>query len=104
MPRANGQVEGINRSIIPVLTKLALEDPSKWYKFVHSVQRALNGTFQRSIGTTPFKLMFGVNMRSKLDLNVIEILEESSVNQFEEQREQGRSEAKIQIARIQLEN
>lgn len=104
MPRANGQVERINRSIIPVLSKLSLEDPTKWYKFVHSVQQALNGTFQLSIATTPFKLLFGVNMKRKLDLNVIEILEENFINQFEEQREQERSYAKSQIAKIQLEN
>lgn len=104
MPRSNGQVERINRSIIPVLSKLALEDPTKWYKFVSTVQQALNGTFQRSIATTPFKLMFGVNMKRKLDLNVLEILEENFIVQFEEQREQERSDAKNQIEKIQLEN
>lgn len=32
LPRANGQVERINRTIIPILAKLSLEDPTKWYR------------------------------------------------------------------------
>lgn len=56
LPRANGQVERINRTIIPVLAKLSIEDPTKWYKFVPRVQQTINATFQRSINTTPFEL------------------------------------------------
>lgn len=48
--------------------------------------------------------MFGVNMKHKLDLNVIEILEENFINQFGEHCLEERSEAKNQIAKIQLEN
>lgn len=104
MPRANGQVERVNESIIPVLSKLALDNPEKWFKYVSSVQQALNGTFHRSISTTPFKLLFGVNMKSKLNLNVLEALEESFIKQFEKQRDEERDEAKKQIIRIQDEN
>nr|XP_012217679.1 PREDICTED: uncharacterized protein LOC105669359 [Linepithema humile] len=32
LPRANRQVEKINRTIIPILTKLSLKDPTKWVK------------------------------------------------------------------------
>ncbi|GFY19521.1 hypothetical protein TNCV_4646941 [Trichonephila clavipes] len=34
VPRGNGQVERIHRTLIPVLTKLSIDDPTKWYKFV----------------------------------------------------------------------
>ncbi|GFV36566.1 hypothetical protein TNCV_2260851 [Trichonephila clavipes] len=52
--RANGQVERINRTIIPVLSKMSEEDPTKWFKHVPSLQEVLNSTLQRSINTTPF--------------------------------------------------
>ncbi|GFX75272.1 retrovirus-related Pol polyprotein from transposon 297 [Trichonephila clavipes] len=54
LPRANGQVERINRTIIPVLSKMTEDDPTKWFKHVPSLQEVLNSTFQRSINTTPF--------------------------------------------------
>lgn len=34
LPRANGQIERINRTIIPVLAKISIDDPTKWYKHV----------------------------------------------------------------------
>ncbi|GFX39857.1 retrovirus-related Pol polyprotein from transposon 17.6 [Trichonephila clavipes] len=34
VPRGNGQVERIHRTLIPVLTKLSLDDSTKWYKYV----------------------------------------------------------------------
>ncbi|XP_076660118.1 uncharacterized protein LOC143363405 [Halictus rubicundus] len=34
VPRGNGQVERTIRTIIPVLTKLSLDKPDQWYKFV----------------------------------------------------------------------
>ncbi|GFW65231.1 retrovirus-related Pol polyprotein from transposon 297 [Trichonephila clavipes] len=38
LPRANGQVERINRTIIPVLSKMSEDDPTKWFKHVPSLQ------------------------------------------------------------------
>ncbi|GFX99439.1 pro-Pol polyprotein [Trichonephila clavipes] len=34
VPRGNGQVERIHRTLMPVLTKLSLDDPTKWYRHV----------------------------------------------------------------------
>lgn len=104
LPRANGQVERINRCIIPILTKLSLNEPNKWYKNVSMLQQALNSTYQRSIATTPFKLLFGVHMRKKTDIQMIEALEEDFIKQYDEQRETERKDAKIQIQKIQAEN
>ncbi|GFT61616.1 transposon Tf2-6 polyprotein [Trichonephila clavipes] len=39
VPRGNGQVERIHRTLIPVLTKLSLDDSMKWYKYVDRLQR-----------------------------------------------------------------
>jgi len=52
LPRANGQVERLNRAIIAILSKLSI-DPTKWYKHVGKLQRILNSTYNRSIDTTP---------------------------------------------------
>ncbi|KAG5317260.1 POL3 protein, partial [Pseudoatta argentina] len=78
LPRANGQVERLNRTIIPVLTKLAM-NPTKWYKYVPIVQQTVISTFHRSISMTPFELLTG-------------------------DRDQLRKQAKEQIRKIQNEN
>lgn len=104
MPRANGQVERINRCIIPVLTKASMDDPTKWYKYVSALQQALNSTYQRSIATTPFQLLFGVPMRRKEDIRLSEFLEDDFRNQFIDDREEEREQAKAQIYRVQEEN
>ena len=104
LPRANGQVERLNRTIIPVLTKLTIDDPSKWYRYVERLQLVLNSTFQRSIGMTPFELLFGVQMRAEGDLMLKQLLEEEFQQGFEENREDLRKKAKEQIAKVQEEN
>ncbi|GFW21817.1 hypothetical protein TNCV_1235421 [Trichonephila clavipes] len=67
LPRANGQVERINRTIILVLSKMSEDDPTKWFKQVPSLQEVLNSTFQRSINSTPFELLFGTQINNKTD-------------------------------------
>ncbi|GFV30702.1 retrovirus-related Pol polyprotein from transposon 17.6 [Trichonephila clavipes] len=54
VPRGNGQVERIHRTLIPVLTKLSLDDSTKWYKYVDRLQRILNSTISRSTKWTSF--------------------------------------------------
>lgn len=48
LPRANGQVERMNWTIIPILTKLSLEEPIKWDRYVSQLQSILKSTHQRS--------------------------------------------------------
>lgn len=38
VPRGNGQVERLNRVIIAMLTKLSINDPKQWFKFVNRLQ------------------------------------------------------------------
>lgn len=68
VPHGNGQVERINRIIIPILTKLALDNPDRWYRYVNQVQGYLNSTYQRSIGRTPFEVLFGVKIDARRTL------------------------------------
>ncbi|GFY47036.1 transposon Tf2-6 polyprotein [Trichonephila inaurata madagascariensis] len=104
VPRGNGQVERIHRTLIPVLTKLLIDDPTKWYKFVDQLQRVLNSTFNRCTKWSPFELLTGVTMRNKEDLYLRNILMEEMVEELQEQRNQLRQDAKRNIHKIQAEN
>ncbi|GFW32563.1 hypothetical protein TNCV_565091 [Trichonephila clavipes] len=68
VPRGNGQVERIHRTLIPVLTKLSLDDSTKWYQYVDRLQRILNSTICCSTKWTPFELLVGTKMRNKEDI------------------------------------
>lgn len=102
-PRGNGQVERIHQIIIEVLSKLSIADPTKWYRNVAAVQRAINGTFQRSIGMTPFELLIGVKMKDKND-EILKLIEEESIASYSENRSELRRKAKESIQKIQDEN
>lgn len=52
IPRGNGQAERFNRTIIPALCKLSLDDENSWYKYVNQLQIILNSSHQRSIKYT----------------------------------------------------
>ncbi|GFU67678.1 retrovirus-related Pol polyprotein from transposon 17.6 [Trichonephila clavipes] len=60
VPRGNGQVERIHRTLIPVLTKLSLDDSTKWYKYVDRLQRILNSTISRSTKWIPIRTISGI--------------------------------------------
>ncbi|GFU71912.1 integrase catalytic domain-containing protein [Trichonephila clavipes] len=104
VPRGNGQVERIHRTLIPVLTKLSIDDPTKWYKFVDRLQRILNSTSTGSTKWSPFELLTGVTMRNKEDLYLRNLSMEEMVEELQEQRNQLRQDAKRNIQKIQAEN
>ncbi|KAL0881567.1 hypothetical protein ABMA27_001398 [Loxostege sticticalis] len=104
VPRGNGQAERMNRIIISILTKMCIEEPGHWYKYVSKVQRVINSTYQRSINTTPFELLTGVKLKMKEDMKILEFLEEEGRMEFIQKRDEARREAKAQILRIQEEN
>lgn len=102
--RGNGQVERVNRTLIPVLAKLSLANPEEWYKYVAKLQRILNSTYHRSIDTTPFKLLFGTRMKDETDIRIKEVVEEEAAIIFDEERQEIRQKAKEQISKVQDEN
>ncbi|GFS52817.1 retrovirus-related Pol polyprotein from transposon 17.6 [Trichonephila clavipes] len=104
VPRGNRQVERIHRTLIPVLTKLSLDDPTKWYRHVDSLQRILNSIVSRSTKWTPFELLTGVQMRNKEDLKIRDLLMQELEEQYLDQRESMRQDAKRNILKIQGEN
>jgi hypothetical protein len=56
--RANGQVE-----LIPLLTKFADPVREEWYKHLGLAQQCLNTTLHRSLGMSPFNVLFGTRAR-----------------------------------------
>ncbi|GFX71198.1 hypothetical protein TNCV_3409681 [Trichonephila clavipes] len=104
VPRGNGQVERIHRTLIPVLTKLSLHDSTKWYKYVDRLQRILNSTISRSTKWTPFELLVGIKMRNKEDILIKDLLLEEMAKELLEQREFLRNEARKNIETLQSEN
>ncbi|GBM26401.1 Transposon Tf2-6 polyprotein [Araneus ventricosus] len=100
VPRGNGQVERIHRTLIPVLTKLSIADSTKWFKFVDPLQRILNSTFNRSTKWSPFELLIGVTMRNKEDLHLRDLLMEEMMEELQEQRDELRQDAKKNIQKI----
>ncbi|GFT17727.1 transposon Tf2-9 polyprotein [Trichonephila clavipes] len=104
VPRGNGQVERIHRTLIPVLTKLSLDDSTKWYKYVDRLQRILNSTISRSTKWKPFELLVGIKMRNKEDILIKDLLLEEMAKELLEQREFLRNDAKKNIETLQSEN
>ncbi|GFS99901.1 pro-Pol polyprotein [Trichonephila clavipes] len=104
VPRGNGQVERIHRTLIPVLTKLSLDDSTKWYKYVDRLQRILNSTICRSAKWTPFELLVGTKIRNKEDILIKDLLLEEMAKELLEQREFLRNDAKKNIETLQSEN
>ncbi|GFY76059.1 transposon Tf2-6 polyprotein [Trichonephila inaurata madagascariensis] len=102
IPRGNGQVERIHRTLIPVLTKLSLDDSTKWYKYVDRLQ-ILNSTICRSTKWTAFELLIGTKMRNKEDIRIRDLLLEEMAEELQE-REFLRNDAKKNIETIQSEN
>lgn len=104
IPRANGQVERVNRTLIPLITKLTAPKSGEWFKHLNTAQQYLNTAFHRSIGTTPFQVMFGTQPRFKNDESLRELVEQEFVATFQEERDEVREHAKDRIQRIQKEN
>lgn len=65
-PQANGQVERINRTFIPMCAKTVESSKTNlWYKVLPKIEFTLNNVVNRSIGTTPSMLLFGINQRGE---------------------------------------
>ena len=75
-PQGNGQVERINRIVVPMIAKLT--DQKKWYQVLNDAEFALNNSVNKSTGETPSKLLFGINQNRKISDNIQEYLDQAS--------------------------
>lgn len=104
LPRANGQIENLNSTIIAVISKLSIDNPNKWFQHVKQVQKVINSTYQRSINCTPFELLVGTTMKSPQDLKITTLLNEEIQAAFTNARDELRQQARQQIQQVQDEN
>lgn len=74
-PWANGQIEIVNRTLTPMLSKITIEKNDCWDKVLNDVEFCFNNTINRSTGETPAKLLFGRNQVGTVRDNLREILE-----------------------------
>lgn len=71
-PRANGQCERYNKTIVQALTTTAAgRDSNDWDSAVKPVQSALNTMLNKSINTTPMKALIGCDMRGAANARLL---------------------------------
>lgn len=76
-PRANGQVERVNRTMNPMIAKLVDKSVNRhWVEVLDEVEYALNNTIVKSTKTTPSKLLFGIEQRGQVHDKIAEFLSE----------------------------
>ncbi|GFW63618.1 transposon Tf2-6 polyprotein [Trichonephila clavipes] len=81
-----------------------VDDPTKRYRHVDRLQRILNSTISHSTKWTSFELLTGIQMRNKEDLKIRDLLMQVLEEQYLDQRESMRQDAKRNILKIQAEN
>lgn len=104
IPRANGQVERVNCTLIPLVTKLSAPKPGEWFKYLEIAQKFLNATPSRSTGNTPFQLMFGTHVKLREDFQVRQLIENEWATMSQGERDQVREEARRTISEVQGQN
>ena len=100
-PRANGQIERYNRTIMPAILKI-ISAPDEWPTALRSVQLALNSTVQKTTQYPPSELFFGYKMR-RGGLEVVGDLlnDDIEYNNFLKSRADSREAASSNIERDQ---
>jgi len=104
VPRGNGQVERMHKTVVSMLSKLSHESAGDWYKHVSKVQQIINSTPPRSTLVSPFKILTGIEMRLPNDLELNLLIKESLVMDLDEERELVRATASENIKQLQTEN
>lgn len=92
-PRANGQVERYNKTIVDALTAKSIGSAdNKWDDHLSDVQWGLNNTFNKGINKTPSEALFGTRpagssegtIRSELDQDIINSAPERTLTEVRE--------------------
>lgn len=97
-PRANGQIERYNRTVLDALTtKNYGNDERKWDDHLPQVQWGLNNTINKSIGKTPSEVLFGLRLTSESESVLKFSVEEKDNDQNIIDVEKNRVEAHKQI-------
>lgn len=104
IPRANGQVERVNRTHVPLLTKLSAPTANEWFEHLEKAQKYLNATPSRTTNVTPFLLLFGTRMKTRDDPQIRLLVEYEWAAMVQEERDQLGGIARGRIEEIQTRN
>ena len=69
-PQGNGPVESFNRVIADTLSKYCAEKPQEWDVYLPYITFVYNTTVHRTIGATPYSMIFGREAQYPIDLFV----------------------------------
>ena len=69
-PQGNGQVGRFNRVIADTLSKYCAEKPQEWDVYLPYITFVYNTTAHRTIGATPYSMIFGREAQYPIDLFV----------------------------------
>ena len=69
-PQGNGQVERFNRFIADTFSKYCAEKPQEWDVYLPYITFVYNTTVHRTIGATPYSMIFGMEAQYPIDLFV----------------------------------
>lgn len=91
-PRANGQVERYNRTVLAALTATNHDKPENlWDECVSDIQWGINNTLNKGTGKSPAQALFGLNLvgttSSLLQLNITDDTENASLSLEETRKE-----------------
>jgi hypothetical protein len=75
-----------------------------YFKHLDLAQLYINCASHRSIGTTPFRLLFGAHVRVRENPQIVELLQKEWINDFQNDRNEIREQARENIIKIQSEN
>lgn len=67
-PRANGQIERYNRTILDALVSYVGDDQNNWEIYLPKVQLGLNSNTNSTTGSSPLELVYGFRPRLSGDL------------------------------------
>lgn len=102
-PKANGQIERYNRTLVPLLAKLVEERKMSWDNVLFEAEYLLNNSYNRSIDNSPAVLLFGVRQRNHVESDLERYLQNLN-EQADRDLEKIRNDAVGKIKQLQEYN
>lgn len=103
-PQANGQVERLNRTILPMIAKLADERNTHWSNVLNTVEFTINNIVSKATNECPSALLFGLRQRGAVVDELREFLEIGGQLDTSRELTRIREEAAKQIQKNQCTN
>ena len=87
-PQLDGQAERVNQVIEDMLRAYCMCEPIKWTRYLYLVEFAYNTSFQRTIGMSPFKALYGQDCLTPLKWTDLMIRVQASKEMLDEIQQQ----------------